>query len=165
MPQQELVGKICALVLQHPKGMIREQDIENICENEEQFLNIIPEVVKNFQQIGLSLVRTTYQNDRFYVLTSSGKDEFVSPSMYGALGLVIGIVNEIGSDLDLPTAKRLFQEIWSDIQALIEQNYLQIQLENGKEFLRISPIGKASFKTVIKEMDLKKIFSLLPEKA
>jgi len=141
--------------------MIKEQELINFCESEEEFKKVIKQIVKNFEDLGLSLVRTTYKNKKYYVLTKPGKDSKISPSMYGILAMLISTYNELGADIPLVKIKQIFRNVWDDIDLLIEEGYLNINQKRGEEHLVITPLAKASFKDIIKDLDLKRIMEMI----
>ncbi len=160
MVDEEKILKLSQILLSNQKSMIKEQDIINLCENDEEYKEIIPHLVKNFQNIGVSLIRTSYQGKRYFVLTIGGKDQNITPSMYGTMALLVSLYNEVGEDVSLKELKKLFSNVWSDIEALISANYLHITKDEPDEKIEITPIGKGAFKNIIKELNIKKILEI-----
>ena len=107
-----LLQQISRLIIQNKKKIVNERDIINLCSNEEEYKKMIPVLVQNFKLIGFSLIRTTFQGKRYFVLTTPGKDDIISPSMYGTLGLIISLYNEVGRDIELIKIKQIFKELW-----------------------------------------------------
>ena len=159
MANEILLQQISRLIIQNKKKIVNERDIINLCSDEEEYKEIIPILVQNFKLIGFSLIRTTFQGKRYFVLTTPGKDDIISPSMYGTLGLIIALYNEVGREIELIKIKQIFKELWDEVEELITHNYLQISQDNGSETLSITPIGKAAFKNILKELNLPKILS------
>ena len=160
MDNDILTQQLSRLLIQNKKKMINERDIINLCSNEEEYNEVIPILVKNFKLIGFSLIRTTYQGNRYLVLTSAGKDDKISPSMYGVLGLIIALYNEIGHDIEITKIKNIFSDLWDDIEELMSQNYLEIINNRGMDILAITPIGKAAFKNILKDLNLPTLLSI-----
>jgi hypothetical protein len=156
MDNNEKISKICRLILQNEKKMTKELDIINLCTNSEELEELLPEIVARFEQIGFNLVRSKYRNEKYYVLTGIGKDDQISPKMYGALGLIIAYFNELGEEQPVTELKVIFAEIWDEITQLINLNYLQIFPGMKGEMLVITPLAKACFRSVLKELDFKK---------
>jgi hypothetical protein len=154
-----LLQQISRLIIQNKKKIVNERDIINLCSDEEEYKRIIPVLVHNFKLIGFSLIRTTFQGKRYFVLTTPGKDDIVSPSMYGTLGLIIALYNDVGREIELIKIKQIFKELWDEIEELITHNYLQISKDKGTDILTITPIGKAAFKNILKELNLPKILT------
>jgi len=154
-----LLQQISRLIIKNKKKIVKERDIINLCSDEEEYKRIIPVLVQNFKLIGFSLIRTTFQGKRYFVLTTPGKDDAISPSMYGALGLIIALYNEVGRNIELTKIKQIFKELWDEVEELITHNYLQISKDKGIDILTITPIGKAAFKNILKELNLPKILS------
>ena len=152
------ITRLNQYILQNKLGMIREQDLQNLCASVEEFVQIIPKLIENFRNIGLSLARTTFKGEKYFVLTSPGKDPSISPSMYGTLALILSMYTELGV-LNMPhkEIKKLFQEVWSDVELLIEVNYLQVDSTQQEDQLLITPLGKAAFKNIAKNLKFKEL--------
>ncbi|MHA1474179.1 MAG: hypothetical protein ACTSPA_07105 [Promethearchaeota archaeon] len=159
MENEILLQQISRLIIQNKKKIVNERDIINLCSDEEEYKRIIPILVQNFKLIGFSLIRTTFQGKRFFVLTTPGKDDIISPSMYGTLGLIIALYNDVGREIELSIIKQIFKELWDEVEELITHNYLQITQDKGTDKISITPIGKAAFKNVLKGLNLPKILS------
>ena len=154
------ISRLSQFILQNKLGMIREQDLQNLCASPEEFVQIIPQLIKNFQAIGLSLARTTFKGEKYFVLTSPGKDSSISPSMYGTLALILTLFNEIGTlttGIPLEQMRKLFHEVWSDVEQLMNANYLQVDPALHEEHLLITPLGKAAFKNIAKNLNFKEL--------
>lgn len=160
MDNNEKIGKICRLILQNEKKMTKEQDLINLCENPEELEELLPDIVSRFEQIGFNLVRSKYRNEKYYVLTSIGKDDQISPKMYGTLGLIIAFFNELGDEQPVSELKHIFSVVWDEITQLINLNYLHIYQGTQGELLAITPLGKACFRNVLKDLDFKKFLQL-----
>ena len=152
------ITRLSQYILQNKLGMIREQDLQNLCASVEEFVQIIPKLIENFRNIGLSLARTTFKGEKYFVLTSPGKDPSISPSMYGTLALILSMYTELGV-LNMPhkEIKKLFQEVWSDVELLIDVNYLQVDSTQQEDQLLITPLGKAAFKNIAKNLKFKEL--------
>ena len=109
MENEILLQQISRLIIQNKKKIVSERDIINLCSNEEKYKRIIPVLVQNFKLIGFSLIRTTFQGKRYFVLTTPGKDDVISPSMYGTLGLIIALYNDVVINLELFKIKHIFK--------------------------------------------------------
>ena len=140
--------------------LTKEQDLRNLCDSDEEYEEVIKELVRRFSSLGVSVVRTQYHGDRYYVLSTPGKDDAVSINMYGTLSLIVAVFNDLGMDLSLDQLKDIFSEVWEDIENLIQINYLQISKEKEKEMLKITPLGKAALKNVLKTLELKDFIPL-----
>lgn len=154
------IQRFSRLLLENPNQMTKEQDLKNLCENEDEFDEILPEIVARFNKLGISLVRTVFHQEKYFVLTSPGKDDKVSPSMYGILGLLAATFNSLGANLSLNQLKDLFHEVWNDIEQLVTVHYLEIVSNGTTETLEITPIGKAALKNILKGFDLKEFIKL-----
>lgn len=158
---QELIERLCRFISVNSTGMTKEQDLINLCSGIDQLEQLIPEITHRFEQVGFSLVRSKFQGDRFYVLTTPGKDDRISPRMYGILGILIATFNELGPELEVKTVKELFHDMWGDIEQLIALNYLQYSPQGTTTNLIVTPIAKAALKNVLKSLELKNLFKVI----
>jgi hypothetical protein len=163
MVNENLFKRISQIVLQSDSQMIKEENIRNLCPDEEEFQEIISTLLKSLKTMGFSLIRTTYENERYFVITIPGKDSDISPSMYGVMGLILSVYNELGKDMELDEIKKIFKENWEDIESLVEIEYLKIEKVDNIQILKITPLGKAAFKNVLKELKIKNIIDLQEE--
>ena len=160
MVTETTIHRLSQFILQNKIGMIRQEDLQNLCPSAEEFAQTIPELIKNFQAIGLSLARTSFKGEKYFVLTSPGKDPSISPSMYGTLALLFTMATEIGAlttGMLVGQMRKLFKEVWGDVEQLLEANYLQIDSTQKEEFLLITPIGKAAFKNIAKNLSFEEL--------
>jgi hypothetical protein len=80
--------------------------------------------------------------------------------MYGTLALILTMFQEIGvtaTGMPLGQMRKLFQEVWGDVEQLISANYLQLDSAQKEEYLFITPIGKAAFKNIAKNLKFKEL--------
>ncbi|WP_371806571.1 hypothetical protein [Candidatus Lokiarchaeum ossiferum] len=160
MVNEQLTARLSRILLQNQTGMVKEQDVRNLCSSNEEYSQIIPQLVSDFKNLGLSLIRTKFQGDRYFVVTTPGKDSRITPSMYGTMALLIATANEIGNDLDVAKMKKIFKNVWSDVESLITLEYLSLQETKGGEKIEITPIGKGAFKNIMKDLNLKTVSNL-----
>ena len=157
------INRLSQFILQNKLGMVREQDLQNLSPSAEEFVQTIPVLIKNFHAIGLSLIRTTFKGEKYFVLTSPGKDPSISPNMYGTLALILATYNEIGSSLPVEQMRKLFQEVWGDVEQLISANYLSADIAGQDEHLLITPLGKAAFKNIVKNLNFRELIEFSSE--
>ena len=155
MTNDQLMARLSRILLQNQNGMVKELDIRNLCSSDEEYSQIIPQLVKNFKNLGLSLIRSKFQGDRYYVLTTPGKDSKITPSMYGTMALLIATINEVGNNLKLSEMKQIFKDVWQDIESLLSIEYLALINTKNGEKIEITPLGKGAFKNIMKDLNLK----------
>jgi hypothetical protein len=147
MPKDtDKITQLSRILLLNEKKMAREQDLTNLAGTVEELEELIPELTNRFNGLGLSLVRTKFQGERYYVLTAPGKDEKLSPKMYGTLAILIATFNDLGSDLPVQELKPIFNELWDEVEQLKTMNYLMQWINDGIEVLTATPLGKIRFK-------------------
>jgi len=158
---EEVVRKITKIILTNPQKMIREEDLKNLSK-ELNFDIIMSEIYVNLQNIGFELIKTTFLEEKFYILTSGGKDDNVTPSQYGTLALTIALSKEVDENIKIEDLKEIFAEIWdTDIQFLIDNDYLRKFEEIG--IIKVAPLGKAIMKNIIGDINLKSLLELFKE--
>ncbi len=158
---EEVVRNITKIILTNPQKMIREEDLKNLSKNF-NFEIIMSEIYVNLQNIGFELIKTTFLENKFYILTSEGKDDKVSPSQYGTLALIVALSKEVDENIKIEDLQEMFDEIWdTDIQFLIDNDYLRKFEELG--IVKVAPLGKAIMKNIIPDIQLKNLLELFKE--
>jgi len=158
---EEVVRKITKIILTNPQKMIREEDLKNLSKDL-NFDIIMSETYMNLQNIGFELIKTTFLEQKYYILTSGGKDDNVTPSQYGTLALIIALSKEVDENVKIEDLKQIFAEIWdTDIQFLIDNDYLRKFEELG--IIKVAPLGKAIMKNIIGDINLKNLLELFKE--
>lgn len=158
---EEVVRKITRIILTNPQKMIREEDLKNLSKDL-NFEIIMSEIYVNLQNIGFELIKTTFLEQKYYILTSGGKDDNVTPSQYGTLAIIIALSKEVDENVKIENLKEIFAEIWdTDIQFLIDNDYLRKFEELG--IIKVAPLGKAIMKNIIRDINLKNLLELFKE--
>ncbi|MFX0106144.1 MAG: hypothetical protein ACFE75_11720 [Candidatus Hodarchaeota archaeon] len=158
----KIVQNITKLILTNPQKTIREEDLKNLSKGF-NFEQIMSEVYLNLKNVGFELIQTTFINQRFYILTSDGKDDNITPSQYGILALIIALSKEVDENIKTEDLKEIFNKLWdSDVQFLIDNDYLREFDEIG--IIRITPLGKATMKNIIKDIQLKYLLNVFENK-
>ncbi|MFX0073157.1 MAG: hypothetical protein ACFFAO_18925 [Candidatus Hermodarchaeota archaeon] len=154
---EEKVRLITKIILTNQQKMIREEDIKNLCDKFD-FEEIINNVYGNLQKVGFELITTKFLEQKYYVLTTEGKDDNITPSQYGTLALILALSKEIDENIKLSDLKEIFSDVWeSDVEFLISQDYLRkIDIE-GLDIVKVTPLGKAIMKNVIENLQLKNL--------
>jgi len=158
---EETIKKITRIILTNQQRMIREEDLKNVCDPSFDFEQIIKEVYQNLSNVGFELITTKFLEQKYFVLTSEGKDDTITPSQYGTLALILALSNEVDENIKFSDLKEMFSEVWkSDIEFLLESDYLrQINIDN-LDIVKITPLGKATLKNVIQTLKLKNIINI-----
>ena len=95
----------------------------------------------------------------FYILTSEGKDDNVTPSQYGTLALIVALSKEVDENIKTEDLKDIFSNVWdTDIKFLIENDYIRTFDELG--ITKVAPLGKAIMKNIIADLKLKNLLNL-----
>ena len=159
---EEIVKNIAKIVLTSPQKMIREEDLLILTKNLD-FEQVISAVYSNLKNVGFEFIKSRFLDQNYYILTSEGKDDRVTPSQYGTLALILALSKELDENLDLNDLKDIFKEVWnSDMKFLIENDYLR-KIED-QNILRITPLGKALLKNIIKDIELKNLLETFKRK-
>ena len=159
---EDIVKNIAKIILTSPQNMIREEDLLILTKNLD-FEQVISAVYSNLQNVGFEFIKSRFLDQNYYILTSEGKDDRVTPSQYGTLALILALSKELDENLDLNDLKDIFKEVWNtDVKFLIENDYLRkIQDQN---IVKITPLGKALLKNIIKDIELKNLLEAFKRK-
>lgn len=159
---EEVVKKIAKIVLTSPQKMIREEDLRIISKDFE-FEEIISAVYLNLKNIGFEFIKSKFLDQVYYVLTSEGKDDSITPSQYGTLALILALSKELDENLEINDLEEIFKVVWtSDVEFLIKNDYLR-RFED-QNILRITPLGKALLKNILQDLDLKNLLEVFTAK-
>jgi hypothetical protein len=158
---ENAVRKITKLILTNPQKLIREEDLKTLS-SEQDFEDLISKVYTNLQNVGFELIKTKFFDHSFYVLTTDGMDDTISPSQYGILALITALSKELEENLPIKDIKEIFAEVWdSDVKLLIDNDYLR---ENEDlAIIIVSPLGKAILKNIIQDLRLKNLLNIFEE--
>ena len=158
----EIVKNITKLILTNPQKVIREIDLRNLSKDF-NFDRIMSDVYLNLKNVGFELIKTKFLEQQLYILTSNGKDDNITPSQYGILALIIALSKEVDENIKTEDLKEIFAELWTtDIQFLIDKDYLREFDELG--IIKITPLGKATMKNIIKDLQLKNLLNVFENK-
>ena len=154
---EEAVKNITKIILTSPQKMIREEDLRNLSKNFD-FEQIISTVYLNLKKIGFEFIKSNFLDQKFYVLTSEGKDDRITPSQYGTLALILALSKEVDENIKTNDLKEIFKEVWAaDVEFLIENDYLR-KIEE-LNIIKITPLGKAILKNIIQDINLKNLLN------
>lgn len=154
---EEAIKSITKIILTSPQKMIREEDLRNLSKNFD-FEQIISTVYLNLKKIGFEFIKSNFLDQTFYVLTSEGKDDSITPSQYGTLALILALSKEVDENIKISDLKEIFKEVWaSDVEFLIENDYLR-KIEEI-DIIKITPLGKAILKNIIQDLHLKNLLN------
>lgn len=158
---KETVKNITKLILTNPQKVIREEDLKNLSKAF-NFEQIISEIYVNLRNIGFELIKTNFLDQQYYILTSEGKDDNITPSQYGTLALIIALSKELDENMKIEDLKEIFADIWdTDIQFLLNNDYLR--KFDDLEIIKVAPLGKATMKNIIREIQLKNLLDIFKE--
>jgi len=154
---ENTVREITKIVLTSPQKMIRKEDIVNLSRGFD-FEKIISDVYRNLTKVGFEFISSNFLGHKYYILTSEGKDDRISPSQYGTLALIIALSKEVDENININDLKEIFFEVWdTDIQFLIENDYLR--KDDALNIIKVTPLGKSLLKDIINALELKKIIN------
>jgi len=159
---EAVVKNIAKIIITSPQKMIREEDLMILTKNLD-FEQVISAVYSNLRNVGFEFIKSRFLDQNYYILTSEGKDDRVTPSQYGTLALILALSKELDENLDINDLKDIFKEVWNtDMKFLIENDYLR-RIEN-QNILKITPLGKALLKNIIKDIELKNLLEAFKRK-
>ena len=154
----EHVKNITKMILTNPQKTIREQDLRNLSKDF-NFELIMIDVYLKLKNVGFELIKTKFIEQQFYILTSDGKDDNITPSQYGILALIIALSKEVDENIKIDDLKEIFGDLWdTDIQFLINNDYIRMFEDLG--IIRVTPLGKAIMKNIINDLELKNLLKI-----
>lgn len=156
----ETVKKISKLILTNEQKMIREEDLMNLCHESINFDHVINQTYQNLQDIGFELVTSTFLDQKYYILTSEGKDDDITPSQYGTLAFILALSKEVDENLKYSDIKDIFSEVLENIEILIEKDFIRKISVNNLEIIKVTPLGKALLKNIIEDINLKNLLDV-----
>lgn len=156
---ENIVKDITKVILTSPQRMIRKDDLNNLCKGFD-FERIISEVYINLKNVGFDFISSNFLGQKYYILTSEGKDDNITPSQYGILALIVALSKEVDENIKIDDLKEIFLDVWiSDIQFLIDNEYLRI--DESLNIIKVTPLGKALLKDIIDDLQLKRLINIL----
>lgn len=159
---EDTIKKITRLILTSPQKMIREVDLRNLSKDF-NFDEIISKVYLNLKNAGFEIITSKFLDQKFYVLTTDGKDDSITPSQYGTLALIIALTKEVDENMKVNDLKEIFSEVWSsDIEFLLQNDYLR-EIKD-LEVIKVTPLGKAVLKNIIENLELKNLLEVFKDK-
>lgn len=158
---EKTVRNITKLILTNPQKLIREEDLKTLS-SKQDFEDLISDVYTNLQNVGFELIKTKFFDQSFYVLTTDGMDDNISPAQYGILALITALSKELEENLPIKDIEEIFSDVWnSDVKFLIDNDYLR---ENEDlAIIRVTPLGKAILKNIIQDLRLKNLLNVFEE--
>ncbi len=160
--KNEVVKLITKLILINPQKVIREEDLRNLSKNF-NFEIVMSEVYLSLKNVGFELIKTKFMEQQFYILTSDGKDDNITPSQYGILALIIALSKEVDENIKINDLKEIFTDVWpTDIKFLIDNDYLREFSELN--IIRVTHLGKATMKNIYKDLKLKNLLNVFENK-
>lgn len=158
---EETIKNITKIILNNPQKMIREEDLKNLSKDY-NYEEVMSEIYVKLINIGFELIKTKFLEQTFYILTSEGKDDNVTPSQYGTLALIVALSKEVDENIKTEDLKDIFSNVWdTDIKFLIENDYIRTFDELG--ITKVAPLGKAIMKNIIADLKLKNLLNLFSE--
>ncbi len=162
---QEIVRNITKIILTDQQKIIREDDLRNLCAHNLDFSQVINSVYNNLKNVGFELISTNFLEQKYYILTSEGKDDNITPSQYGTLALILALSKEVDENIKLSDLKEMFSEVWtSDVEFLIANDYLRLIQIEDLEIVKVTPSGKAILKNIIQNLQLKNLLNIFEKK-
>ena len=161
---KEIVKNITRIILTNQQKMIREEDLRSLYDETVDFDQIIHDVFVNLNNLGFELITTKFLDQNYYVLTTEGKDDNITPSQYGTLAVILALSKEVDDNIKVDDLKEIFSNVWdSDIKLLIENDYLRKLNVEGLDIVKVTPLGNAIMKNIIHDLHLKDLLDIYKE--
>ena len=149
-----MIREIAKLILTNEKKMVKEEDLIRLYDKStSDFDETFKALYEQFNKLGFELIKSEFQGNNYYVLTSEGKDDKITPSQYGSLALIAALSKEVNENIKIEDIKEIFKDQWNlDIKFLIENDFLRKIEDLG--IVKITPIGKAILKEILPDLSL-----------
>ncbi len=158
------VKSISRVILTSRQKMIMENDLITLA-GEQDFNTVISLVYENLKNLGFDLVKTKFLEHTYYILTTEGISDDLTSSQYGVLSLILALSKELDDNLRIEDLKSIVSDMWeSDVEKLIQLDYIRKLDIEGYEVIRLTPLGKAVMKNVINDLKLDSLLNILEEK-
>jgi hypothetical protein len=155
---EDVLKNLTRIILTSPQKMIRKDDLLNLCKGFD-FERLISDVYINLKRVGFEFISSNFMGQKYYILTSEGKDDNITPSQYGTLALIIALSKELDENINIDDLKEIFIDLWnSDVQFLIENDYLR--KDDSLNIIKVTPLGKALLKDVLEDLKLKQLIDV-----
>ena len=97
--QNEMIMEIAKLILTNKKKMVKEEDLIRLYDKStSDFDETFKNLYEQFNKLGFELIKAEFQGKNYYVLTSEGKDDNITPSQYGSLALIAALSKEVNEN-------------------------------------------------------------------
>ena len=155
-----MIREIAKLILTNKKKMVKEEDLIRLYDKStSDFDETFKALYEQFNKLGFELINSEFQGNNYYVLTSEGKDDNITPSQYGSLALIAALSKEVNENIKIEDIKEIFKDQWNlDIKFLIENDYLRKIEDLG--IVKITPIGKAILKEILPDLSLDRLLDI-----
>jgi predicted transcriptional regulator len=157
---EDTVRKISKMILINEHKMVREEDLIQLCPESINFDQVINHTYQNLIEMGFELITSTFLDQKYYILTSEGKDDDITPTQYGILAMFLALSKEVDENLKYSDMKKIFSEVWDNVELLIEKDFIRKISIRSTEILKMTPLGKALLKNVIQNINLKTLLDV-----
>ena len=155
-----MIREIAKLILTNKKKMVKEEDLIRLYDKStSDFDESFKDLYEQFNKLGFELIKSEFQGNNYYVLTSEGKDDNITPSQYGSLALIATLSKEVNENIKIENLEEIFKDQWNlDIKFLIDNDFLRKIDDLG--IVKITPIGKAILKEILPDLSLDKLLNI-----
>ena len=155
-----MIREIAKLILTNKKKMVKEEDLIRLYDKStSDFDETFKALYEQFNKLGFELINSEFQGNNYYVLTSEGKDDNITPSQYGSLALIAALSKEVNENIKIEDLKEIFKDQWNfDIKFLIDNDFLRKIDDLG--IIKITPIGKAILKEILPDLSLDRLLDI-----
>ena len=155
-----MIREIAKLILTNKKKMVKEEDLIRLYDKStSDFDETFKDLYEQFNKLGFELIKSEFLGNNYYVLTSEGKDDNITPSQYGSLALIATLSKEVNENIKIENLEEIFKDQWNlDIKFLIDNDFLRKIDDLG--IVKITPIGKAILKEILPDLSLDKLLNI-----
>ncbi len=148
--EKEIISKL----LQSKSDLISEEGIENLFPNPETYQNILKQISQKLGELGLELIRTTFEGKKYFILGMQSKTSPIPEDLLGVLIFIAAYLKEHDEKVPQDQFENIFTDVMADVEQLISQGYV---LKKEESYV-LHPRAKVLLKNIYKNLDFQKLF-------
>lgn len=147
--EKEIIGKL----LQSKSELIPEEEIEKLFSSPESYQNVLRQIGSKLAEIGLELIRTTFEGKKYFILGISSNTSPIPDDLLGVLIFVTAYLKEHDEKAPQDQFETIFAEVLADVEQLIKQGYV---LKKEESYI-LHPRTKVLLKNIYKNLEFQKL--------
>ncbi len=147
--EKEIIMKL----LQSKSDLISEEGIEKLFPNPETYQNILKQIGQKLAELGLELIRTTFEGKKYFVLGLLSKISPIPEDLLGVLIFVAAYLKDHDEKVPQDQFENIFADVMADVEQLVNQGYV---LKKEESYV-LHPRTKVLLKNIYKNLEFQKL--------